>query len=251
MPRNKSKKSVAQKFAYKPDPTLTELTRKTLEQEAAARQAEVNKRKTANKETDTTPVLPKYYLTNNIIDVDGHKLHQITAARDIPELGVQEGDLGGFIESEQNLSHRGTCWVFAGAVYEQAVISDGATVRGEGVQVHGQAKLDGGFTAYDNAQLYGNFRGTGCGKVAGRVDAKDYTMIKGSGFVTDGTIMRNRAVVSGNAHVSAGAVLAGNVEITGNYKAVGGTYTSGTVGRFTNDNATVERDTTFRDTDAR
>jgi hypothetical protein len=76
-------------------------------------------------------------------------------------------------------------------------------------------------------------------------------MVKGSGYVTDGTIMRNRAVVSGHAHVSAGAILAGNVEITGNYKAVGGTYTMGTVGRFANDNPAAERDTTFRDTDAR
>lgn len=254
--RNNSKKSVSQKFTYKPNPMMTEITRQSLEKEAAAREAarksEAEKKAKKNKEIDEAPVMPKYYLTNTMKDVDGHKLHQIVAARDIPELGVQEGDLGGFVESEQNLSHKGTCWVFAGSVYEQAVVSNGATVRGDGVKVHEYAKLDGGFTAYDNAELYGHFRGTGCGKVAGRVDAKDSTMIKGSGYVTDGTIMRNRATVSGHAHVSAGAILTGTVEITGNYKAVGGTYTSGVVGRFTDgNNGAHDRDTPLIDNESR
>lgn len=179
-----------------------------------------------------TPTLPKYYLTNDVIDVDGHKLHRIVAARDIPEIGVEEGEMGGYIESERNLSHQGTAWVFAGKVYEQASVIDGATVRGKNIQIHGNACLSGGFTAYDDVHLHGHFRGTGCGKVSGRVDAGDNTIIKGSGSVTDGTIMRNKATVGGNARVEAGAVLTGNVVLTGDFRTIGGHYSQGVLGRF-------------------
>lgn len=196
-------------------------------------------------ESQPTPMVgPKYYLTNNIIDVDGHKLHQIVAARDIPEIGVQEGDLGGYVESERNLSHQGTSWIFAGKVYEQASVTDGATVRGTNVRVHDKACLNGGFTAYDDVHLYGNFRGTGCGKAAGRVDACDNTMIRGSGFATDGTIMRHRATVGGNARASASAVLTGTVELTGNFEAVGGNYCQGVLGGFSGlRNSIIRNDT--------
>jgi hypothetical protein len=178
-------------------------------------------------------VPPKYYLTNDVIDIDGHKLHRIIAARDIPEINVKKGQLGGYIESERNLSHRGTAWVFDnGQVYEQASVIDGAIVRDE-ARVHGKACLSGQFAAYDEAHLYGNFRGTGYGKAAGRVDARDNTMIKGSGCATDSVQMRDNAIIGSNARASAGAILAGTVELTGNFDAIGGYYSQGVIGRFT------------------
>ncbi len=41
-------------------------------------------------------------------------MYQIQALRDIPSKGVKIGDLGGFIAHEQNLAHRGDCWVAIG-----------------------------------------------------------------------------------------------------------------------------------------
>jgi len=48
--------------------------------------------------------LDKYELTNETIIHHDHTLHRIRALRDIPRYDVKAGDLGGYIESEANLS---------------------------------------------------------------------------------------------------------------------------------------------------
>ena len=49
---------------------------------------------------------------------------QIRAIRRIPLYDVEEGDVGGWIESEENLSHDGDCWVKDDAVvYGNALVS--------------------------------------------------------------------------------------------------------------------------------
>lgn len=47
----------------------------------------------------------KYELTDQTIDVDGRTLHRIKALRDFSD--VLAGELGGWIEKEENLSHAG------------------------------------------------------------------------------------------------------------------------------------------------
>ena len=42
-------------------------------------------------------------------------LYRIQALRDIPEMNVSVGDIGGFVASEKNLSQDGTCWIFRDA----------------------------------------------------------------------------------------------------------------------------------------
>ncbi len=64
----------------------------------------------------------KYELTTN---KRGH-LTQIRAIKDFAN--VKKGDLGGFIESESNLSQEGDCWV-----YENAQVFGNAQVYGYAV----------------------------------------------------------------------------------------------------------------------
>lgn len=60
----------------------------------------------------------KYELTNKIIKHGEKTLYQIRALKDFED--VNTGDLGGYIESERNLSHEGNCWVYENAkVYEK------------------------------------------------------------------------------------------------------------------------------------
>ena len=49
----------------------------------------------------------KYELTNLTREWNGRTLHRIKALKDFN--GVKAGDLGGFIEKEDNLSHDGNC----------------------------------------------------------------------------------------------------------------------------------------------
>ncbi|WP_412057954.1 hypothetical protein [Bartonella sp. DGB2] len=57
-----------------------------------------------------TSLSPKYrLLRDESITKNGHTLYRIQAMRDFAN--VKAGDLGGFVESEDNLSHEGDCWV--------------------------------------------------------------------------------------------------------------------------------------------
>lgn len=58
--------------------------------------------------------MKKYELTTNFkIDASGIKMYQIKALKDFGD--VKKGDLGGYIEREENLSQDGNSWV-AGSV---------------------------------------------------------------------------------------------------------------------------------------
>ena len=57
---------------------------------------------------------------------------------------VKTGDVGGFVESENNLSHDGLCWV-----YGNARISGNA-------QVYGDARVSGDAWVYGNARVSGD-----------------------------------------------------------------------------------------------
>ena len=60
-------------------------------------------------------------LKNDTIDVNGHTLYRIKALKDFGN--VKKGDLGGYIEKEDNLRHYGNCWVYNDAkVYEDAIV---------------------------------------------------------------------------------------------------------------------------------
>jgi hypothetical protein len=110
----------------------------------------------------------KYELTTETETVNGVTLHRIRAERDI-KLGerviVRAGELGGWVESERNLSQRGEAWVYGEArvygeawVYGDARVSGNARVLGE-AWVYGGAKLFGSASVCGGAHLrYGSAR---------------------------------------------------------------------------------------------
>ena len=67
----------------------------------------------------------KYEITD-IVHPQYPWLHRIRALRDVRE-DVHVGDLGGFVQSEENLSQEGQCWVANNAVAaEESYISGDA-----------------------------------------------------------------------------------------------------------------------------
>lgn len=83
----------------------------------------------------------KYKLTDKFIKVDGKKLYRIEALKDFS--GVTRGDLGGYVESEKNLSQMGEAWVSGSArVYGSACVCGSA-------RVYGSARVS------DSARVYG------------------------------------------------------------------------------------------------
>ena len=59
--------------------------------------------------------MKKYEFTGEVKYIGRKILHRIRALRDIPEYGVKAGDLGGWVETEWNLSHYGEAWVMGSA----------------------------------------------------------------------------------------------------------------------------------------
>lgn len=51
----------------------------------------------------------KYVLTDEVIEFNGIKLYRIRALKDFKD--VKAGDLGGYVESEDNLSQSGTYYI--------------------------------------------------------------------------------------------------------------------------------------------
>ena len=86
----------------------------------------------------------KYELTNISKIAFGRKIYRIIAIKDFNN--VKKGDIGGYVESEYNLSHEDICWIYGDAVvFGDAGVSDDALVYGNAL-------------VYDNAVVYGNAR---------------------------------------------------------------------------------------------
>ena len=84
----------------------------------------------------------KYEITD-IAHPDNPRLHRIRALVDIPMYGVKAGDLGGYIEKEDNLSQYSNCWVSGnGCVTGNGCVRDNGCVSGNG-WVGGNARVSG------------------------------------------------------------------------------------------------------------
>ncbi|HSN50324.1 MAG TPA: hypothetical protein VLR52_03755, partial [Bacteroidales bacterium] len=153
------------------------------------------------------------------------KFYQLQALRDIPEHGVKAGDLGGYVNSRHNLSHKGSCWVGEDAqivggrvrifddayiggkalihcyssfiinIHEQARITENAIVSatlGKNGRNYNQSK-EGEFSknVYGNAQIYGN------------------AIVDGTDIITD------NAKIYGNAYIDFASKIDYNAEIFG------------------------------------
>ena len=98
--------------------------------------------------------MKKYELTDETIEVYGTALHRIKALKDFGN--VKKGELGGYVESERNLSQEGNCWVCGNAkVCGDAELCGDAKVCGN-AWVSGNAEVYGNAKVYGNAWVYGN-----------------------------------------------------------------------------------------------
>ncbi len=96
----------------------------------------------------------KYKLTDECITIGNKKLYRIEALKDFSN--VKKGDKGGFIESEDNLSQIGDCWIYDDAeVYGNARVFENAKVYND-ANIHGNAVVCGNAKVYGNAAVYSN-----------------------------------------------------------------------------------------------
>ena len=99
--------------------------------------------------------MKKFELTSEFItNILGTKLFRIKALMEFGD--VKAGDLGGYIEKEENLDHDGNAWVYGNAeVYGNAWVCGDAEVYGD-ARVYGNARVYGDAEVYGDARVYGN-----------------------------------------------------------------------------------------------
>lgn len=140
----------------------------------------------------------KYELTDESITFNGSVLYRIRAVSSFGD--VREGDLGGYIESEDNLSHFGSCWVFMGLVYGRSRVEEHAKVRGKGI-VCDNACVSG----YATVNGWGSVEGNA--KVRGRAVVTGHAEVRGDILVDGDAVIGDLAVVDGVAEIVGDAVV--------------------------------------------
>jgi carbonic anhydrase/acetyltransferase-like protein (isoleucine patch superfamily) len=161
------------------------------------------------------PVGGKKYelLLDQQVVVAGMPLYRIRALKDFGT--VKAGALGGFVASERNLSQHGECWVADDAwVYEEAVISNGAQVRGRGC-VHGHARISdrgqvlGNAEVFDHAWVFKRGAVFDNAKVFGRGQVRDDGLVYGNAIVCDRARVLGHGQVCGDTRLDARIVVNG------------------------------------------
>ncbi|EJF88001.1 hypothetical protein ME1_00965 [Bartonella vinsonii subsp. arupensis OK-94-513] len=139
---------------------------------------------TVNKKTSSK----KYEFTCDMQCVDGHLLYRIRALKDFAD--VKKGDLGGYIEKQSNLSHKGDCWVYDHArVFQNARVFGNAKVKGYFVDVYGNAHVSNAVVIEGNAKIYDN------------------ACVTNYAHISDDSVICGDAHVGGNAKISDGAYI--------------------------------------------
>ncbi|BDE81799.1 LbetaH domain-containing protein [Porphyromonas somerae] len=131
-----------------------------------------------------------------------HKLYRIKALREFGD--VSKGDVGGYIEKEDNLSHSGICWVYC-----DARVFDNARVLGDAA-VSGNALIMASATIRDNAFVTDDARVTGGALVC------DDAHIGDNAIVSDSATIRGYAKIVGNAKVRDIAIVGGMARVRDN-----------------------------------
>jgi hypothetical protein len=139
-------------------------------------------------DTDCPPYNPKYELASETktIDTGGRDiiLHRIKALKDFGT--VHKGDLGGWIEKEENLSQFGKCWIYDNAeAFNFARVSDDAQM-------------------FDNSAIYGHSRLSGHASIHAGSRIEDSIVC---GFA----IIRNKVLVTHEASIYGHTILDNNL----------------------------------------
>ena len=155
-------------------------------------------------------IFKKYELLKDsdyTINFDGRTLYRIRALRDFGD--VKKGDLGGFVEKEDNLSHNGNCWIYGD------------------VKVYGNARIDNNATIYDNtrvfdnALIYGDARVLGhCwifgnAKICDNAEIFDCVDVSGNALIYDNAKICGYSKIYGNANIYSNSIVHGDVTING------------------------------------
>lgn len=120
-------------------------------------------------------MLKKYTLTSETIHVSNKVLHRIRSSQEIRD--IPAGIIGGFVESEGNLSQDGDS-----SVIDDAMVYDDAFVSGDAI-VGNYARICDGAVVFGSAQVIGH------AVISGESQVKEKAEVRGHVFVCDSAVV--------------------------------------------------------------
>lgn len=122
-------------------------------------------------------------LKDQSITLNGHTLYRIKLLKEI--YSIPPGTIGGFIESEDNLSQEGDCWVAEeAAVYGRSKVMNNAWVGGS-------ARIQGLSVIYENCLIAGS-------PIIINSEIGGDSTVRGEAIIED-SVLQDCAIVKGNA----------------------------------------------------
>ena len=188
-------------------------------------------------------------------------LHRIRSLSNFND--VKKGDLGGWVEKEENLAHYGNCWVYGDAciyggamIVDNAIVQNDATVCGRAiikedssikdsariagyVHIGGKAVIRGNATVYgeciigglsnisDSAKVHGNAFVTGTSTIEDNAEVYGCAKIN-SAMILENTKVYGDAVVDVGVRVTDNVFLCGGAEVAGRATIAGDAYVTST-----------------------
>ena len=189
----------------------------------------------------------KYEITNMSKKLlDGTVVYRIRALKTFDTIcnPVRKDDLGGWIQSEKNLSHDGTAWVSDGAIVRDdaqvrdsswvsgsAVVSKNAICAGRAIIV-GMARVTGNSVIHEDARVEGlaciseNADIGGRAWILDRVKIRGDATVRGKTWVCEKAQLAEGAFVDGSVYIKGSALVAWT-RITGTARLEGTAYIDG------------------------
>ena len=167
--------------------------------------------------------MKKYELVATDIKTHWNRtLKRIKALVDIADHGIKVGDLGGYIESEKNLSHENTCWVgqeakvFGNAeVFENATVFGNATVY-DNAKIYGKAEVLGDTCVFEDAEVFDSAKVFHNARIFGKSKIYGTANVDGNAAVNKNAEIFEDARVFGSSWISENAKVYGNSKIHDN-----------------------------------
>lgn len=137
-------------------------------------------------------------------------LYRVKALKDFGDVKI--GDIGGFVQSEKNLSHKGLCWIYHNAkALDKSIVRDDATLH-DLAKAKDKAIISGKASLFDSSEA----GGTSC--VTGRATMMEYSKIFDNARLEEWAVLEESSLAFGNA------VLSGNTHLSGSSKVFGLAY---------------------------
>ncbi len=163
----------------------------------------------------------KYALGDRTMQLtDGTILHRIQALKTFEDVfgnTVTKGDLGGWVQSEDNLSHEGRSWIYDDArAYGKSRVLDDAALYGK-AEISDQVVVSDTSAMYDHSSAMNSARISGDTRIMDFASVQDMAQIKNAVVYEESRILSNAIVTE--ARIFGKTIIGRNATVskTGDY----------------------------------